>query len=200
MRPTSPNRPYHHGDLRHALLAAALDAIDERGVTAMSLRDVARRAGVTHTAAAYHYGDKAGLLAAVAADGYRHLADQLAAAQEKEGGFLAMGVAYVRFALTHSAHFEVMYQPAIYDAGDPTVRDARAAAADLLYGSRDRTEDETLLGVAAWSIVHGFVTLWRTGNIPARLGDDPERIARAVASRLRVTPSERPAPRRRTSS
>ena len=64
-----------------------------------------------------------------------------------------MGVAYVRFALTHSAHFEVMYQPAIYDAGDPTVRDARAAAADLLYGSRDRTEDETLLGVAAWSIV-----------------------------------------------
>src|SRR2546430_7302801 len=62
-------RQYHHGDLRPALLRAAVETIAETGPAAMSLREVARRAGVTHAAAAYHFGDKAGLLTAVAAGG-----------------------------------------------------------------------------------------------------------------------------------
>ena len=65
--PTQPTRPYHHGDLRPALLRAAVETIEQAGPAAMSLREAARRAGVSHTAAAYHFGDKAGLLTAVAA-------------------------------------------------------------------------------------------------------------------------------------
>ena len=179
----SSSRPYHHGDLRTALVAAAVDAIEQTGAVDMSLRDVARRAGVTHTAAGYHFGDKAGLLTAVATEGYQLLGEALNAARSS---FLEMGVAYVRFALAHPAHFAVMYQPAIYKTTDPTLVAARQETAALLYGSRDATNDETTAGVAAWSIVHGFATLWLTGNIPSRLGDDPEHIARAVAIHLRA--------------
>jgi AcrR family transcriptional regulator len=67
-------RPYHHGDLRRALLEAAVQAIAEVGPAAVSLRDLARRVGVSHAAPAHHFGDKAGLLTAVAADGFRRLA------------------------------------------------------------------------------------------------------------------------------
>src|SRR6516162_2006808 len=108
--PPQPTRPYHHGDLRPALLRAAVEAIGEAGPAAVSLRQVARRAGVTHAAAAYHFGDKAGLLTAVAAEGYRLLGEALAAARSA-GSFLDVGVAYVRFAVDHRAHFEVMYRP-----------------------------------------------------------------------------------------
>jgi AcrR family transcriptional regulator len=179
-------RPYHHGDLRRALLVAAIETIQETGAAGMSMREVARRAGVTHTAAMYHFGDRAGLLAAVAADGYRLLGEALTEARRRPRGFLEMGVAYVRFAITHTAHFEVMYHPALYDRDDPVVATARKETATLLYGSTDATADQLTLGVAAWSIVHGFATLWLDGNIPAGLGDDPEQLARAVATQLRV--------------
>lgn len=179
-------RPYHHGDLRSTLLTAAVHAIEENGAAGMSMREVARRAGVTHAAATYHFGDKAGLLAAVAADGYRLLADALLDARRDQRSFLEMGVAYVRFAITHPAHFEVMYQPALYDPADPAVEAAKRETAVLLYGSGDATAEQVTAGVAAWSIVHGFVTLWLNGNLPGRLGDDPENIARAVASYVRV--------------
>src|SRR5215469_13105902 len=100
--------PYHHGDLRSALLEAAVATIEDVGPAAMSLREVARRAGVTHPAATYHFGDKAGLLTAVAAHGYRLLGDTLSQEQQRTADFLEVGVAYVRFAVTHRAYFEVM--------------------------------------------------------------------------------------------
>lgn len=177
-------RPYHHGDLRPALLRAAVEAITEAGASSMSLRDVARRAGVTHTAAAYHYGDRSGLLTAVAAEGYELLGDALVTAQQEQQSFLEVGVAYVRFAVTHPAHFEVMYQPRAYREDDADLRDAKRRTAVLLYGTTDATEAQITAGVAAWSIVHGLATLWLNGNLPARLGDDPEEITRLVAVHL----------------
>jgi AcrR family transcriptional regulator len=177
-------RPYHHGDLRPALLAAAIETIEATGAAAMSMREVARRAGVSHTAATYHFGDRAGLLAAVAADGYQLLADALRAASQDRQGFLEMGVAYVRFAIAHPAHFEVMYQPGLYEPTDPGVQAGKHETAALLYGSRNATREQLVAGAAAWSIVHGFVTLWRNGNLPRRIGNDPERLAREVALHL----------------
>src|SRR5215471_15318282 len=115
----SATRPYHHGDLRPALLRAAVETIAGAGPAAMSLREVARRAGVTHAAAAYHFGDKAGLFTAVAVEGYRELGEALREAARR--GFLEMGVAYVRFAVGHRAHFEVMYRPELYHPDDPEV-------------------------------------------------------------------------------
>ncbi len=80
------DRPYHHGDLRQAVLDAAVAAITEAGPAAVSLRELARRAGVSHAAPAHHFGDKAGLLTALAAEGYDLLADALHTAQKRSGG------------------------------------------------------------------------------------------------------------------
>ena len=180
----SGSRPYHHGNLRPALISAAVGEIEESGPAAMSLRAVARRAGVTHAAATYHFGDRAGLLTAVAAEGYRLLAEALRGAQEARGSFLEVGVAYVRFAVTHRAHFEVMYRPELYHRDDAELGRAREAAATLLYGTGEITRERMAYGVAAWSIVHGLATLWLNGNLPAQLGDDPEEITRVVAAHL----------------
>ncbi|HEX5302527.1 MAG TPA: TetR/AcrR family transcriptional regulator [Streptosporangiaceae bacterium] len=180
----SGSRPYHHGNLRPALISAAIGEIEESGPAAMSLRAVARRAGVTHAAATYHFGDRAGLLTAVAAEGYRLLAEALREAQETRGSFLEVGVAYVRFAVTHRAHFEVMYRPELYHRDDAELGRAREAAATLLYGTGEITPERMAYGVAAWSIVHGLATLWLNGNLPAQLGDDPEEITRVVAAHL----------------
>jgi len=182
--PAEPARPYHHGDLRPALLRAAVEVIGRAGPAAMSLREVARRAGVTHAAAAYHFGDKAGLLTAVAAQGYRILTEELRSARDARSGFLEMGVAYVRFAVSHRAHFEVMYQPELYHRDDDEVRQARAGTAALLYGSASPDTGQLAAGAAAWSLVHGLATLWLNGNLPPQLGDDPEELTRLIARYL----------------
>ena len=182
----SRDRPYHHGDLRAVLLRSAVAAIEAEGAAALSVRSVARDAGVTHTAATYHFGDKAGLLTAVAVDGYRILAGALRQALEERRSFLEVGVAYVRFAVDHPAHFEVMYQPRLHRADDPELLAVKRDAAELLYGTREADHAQTAAGVAAWSIVHGLATLWLNGNLPPQLGDDPAEITRVVASHLRT--------------
>jgi AcrR family transcriptional regulator len=183
-------RPYHHGDLRRVLLAAAVEAVAERGPAQVSLRELARRAGVSHAAPAHHFGDKAGLLTAVAEEGYRLLAAELRAAWAETGRFLDVGVAYVRFAIRHRAHFEVMFRPELYRPDEPSLLAARRSAAEMLFGPAgsmrgdDREFDPVLAGVAAWSLVHGLVILWLNGNLPPELGRDPEAIARSVARYL----------------
>jgi AcrR family transcriptional regulator len=183
-------RPYHHGDLPRALLEAAVEAIAEVGPAAVSLRDLARRAGVSHAAPAHHFGDKAGLLTAVATDGFRRLAATLRETYEATGDFLEVGVAYVRFAVDHRAHFEVMFRPELYRTDDPELVQAREQARALLYppaaeaANSPDGRDELRAGVAAWSLVHGLATLWLNQNLPPQLGDDPEQITREVARYL----------------
>lgn len=184
---TDGTRPYHHGDLRRALVEAALGTIEEVGPAAMSVREVARRAGVTHPAALYHFGDKAGLLTAVAVEGYRLLGEALRQAYQATGSFLEVGVAYVRFAVDRRAYFEVMYRPELYDPEDMDVLQARSAAALVLYGTGTPDLEQLAEGVAAWALVHGIATLWINGNLPRQLGDDPERIARMVAAHLQTS-------------
>ena len=169
-------RPYHHGDLPRALVRVAVEVLSEVGPGGLSLREVARRAGVSHAAPAHHFGDKAGLLTAVAAEGFSRLADEL----EAEEDFLEVGVAYVRFAVSHRAHFEVMFRPELLRSDDDVLVAARARAAATLYPAAGSVD----AGVAAWSLVHGFATLWLDGALPD-LGEDPEAAARRVATSLR---------------
>jgi AcrR family transcriptional regulator len=188
---------YHHGDLRQALVAAAVEAIAEKGPAALSLRDLARRVGVSHAAPVHHFGDKAGLLAAVAVDGFRLLDEALRAAGP---GLLDLGVAYVAFAVEHRAYFEVMFRPDLYRADDPAVVAARAKTGDSLSaglagrepsaGVASREPSAGVAGrepdrLAAWSIVHGLATLWLSGSLPpAAYEAGPRELARTVAGRL----------------
>ncbi len=186
---TPASRPYHHGDLRRVLLDAALVAIDEHGPAALSLRDLARRAGVSHAAPAHHFGDKAGLLTALAAEGYRLMADALQATYERTGSFLEVGAAYVGFAVDHPSHFRVMFRPDLLREADPELRAAMAASSEALYGparsvSSPADEDSRRPAIAGWALVHGLATLYLDGNLPADLGDDPRAIARSLASYL----------------
>ena len=121
-------RPYHHGDLRRAILNAALDVISADGPSALSLRDLARRAGVSHAAPAHHFKDRTGLLTAIAAEGYELLAATLAEAADLKDA----GVRYVRFAREHPAHFQVMFTPELLRTNDLELTTARALAGERL--------------------------------------------------------------------
>ncbi|MFJ5265932.1 TetR/AcrR family transcriptional regulator [Streptomyces sp. NPDC088387] len=183
----APDRPYHHGDLRRAILTAALDVIGSDGPSALSLRDLARRAGVSHAAPAHHFKDRTGLLTAIAAEGYGLLAEALRAATDLKDA----GVRYVRFARGHPAHFQVMFTPELLRSEDLELTTARALAGDALreavtaVASSDRGPDARLAGVAAWSLAHGFATLLLGHNLDGPVGDqDPEEVFRALAGML----------------
>src|SRR5262249_11370049 len=119
------SRPYHHGDLRAALISAALTVIAEQGTASLSLRELARRAGVSPAAPAPPLGDKTGLRPAIAAEGFQMLAEATSTAWQRTGSFLEVGVAYVRFATTHPAHFAVMFRPDLHRTGDAALSEAR---------------------------------------------------------------------------
>lgn len=180
--------PYHHGDLRRAVLAAAVDAITEHGPAGVSLRDLARRVGVSHAGPVHHFKDKAGVLTALAAEGFALLADTLTDTRRRTDSFAELGVAYVRFAVEHKAHFEVMFRPDLHRPDDPELAAARERAGAALAGGvetvgEERTgADRRVAGVAAWSLVHGFATLWNTGNLGQ--GEDPLALARKVTPLL----------------
>lgn len=189
-KPGGAKAAYHHGDLRRALLDAAIDSITEAGSASFSLRDLARRIGVSHAAPAHHFGDKTGLLTALAVEGYGLLADAQAAAWAETGDFLEVGVAYVHFARTHPAHFEVMYRPELLRGDDPDLQAARARSGSFLYGPAGTLVEGDALGagVAGWALMHGVVALWVNGNLPPELGDDPEAIARLAGRHLFSAP------------
>jgi AcrR family transcriptional regulator len=183
---------YHHGNLRRAVLDGALAAIAERGVGALSLRDVARRAGVSHAAPAHHFGDRAGVLTAIAIEGF----EELTAATRTAGGDLVEGgLAYIRWALDHPAHYQVMFRPELLHDDDPDLVAVRSAGAEVLYDAVRRfgiDEPDVWPGViAAWSWAHGFVGLWATANIAA---PDPIALARQAEeafARLASGPSRK---------
>ncbi|HEX2039998.1 MAG TPA: TetR/AcrR family transcriptional regulator [Acidimicrobiales bacterium] len=182
-------RPYHHGNLPEELLAAAVAAVEEVGPAAVSLRELARRVGVTHAAPAHHFGDKTGLLTALAAEGSRLLAEELRAAWERTGSFLEVGLAYVRFATRHRGHFEVMFRPDLYRTDDPEVVAAQAEMTALLVESASEVSDatggdEAGALVAGWALMHGLATLWLNGNLPRELGRDPVELARRIGAYL----------------
>lgn len=182
---TKTGAAYHHGDLPAALVRAALELLEEGGATELSLRGVARRAGVAPSAPYRHYPDRDALLSAVAAVGYRELAEQLAAAHPSPStpaDLAAVAVAYVEFALQRPALFRVMF-------GGPCDRDsseraaATAAVSAYVGGIVERAfpqGDKEALSTAIWALVHGLAFLHLDGKLE---NSDPS----AVASRVRAS-------------
>ncbi|MFB7336938.1 TetR/AcrR family transcriptional regulator [Streptomyces adustus] len=185
-------RTYHHGDLRRAILSATLEVIASDGVGAISLRDLARRAEVSHAAPAHHFKDRAGLLTAIATEGFELLAAALATVPAGTSHRLReMGVRYVEFALSHPAHFAVMFQPQLLHGDDPELTAAKELASRALHsGVEDlpaarRGPDGRRAALAAWSLAHGFATLRLNGSLP-HLDDDPAETFRALVNDQRV--------------
>jgi len=183
MTAAAKSRSYHHGDLPAALLRATAEAIDDSGVSSLSLREVARRAEVSHGAPAHHFGDKAGLLTALAVEGFERFEQALidardAAPPDPAARFAATGRAYVRFADEHRAHFDVMFRPDLHRPLDPGLREASNRAHGVLTGGVAEAQkagyapdaDPEALALTAWATAHGLATLWLQGGLPSRPG------------------------------
>ena len=133
---------------------------------------------MSHAVPAHHFTNKTGLLTAVTIPGLTLLADALATA---EGDLAEMGVAYVRFALDHPAHFRVMFDSDLLDNDDPELTAARAAARTQLHAGVGALSDANPLApVAAWSLAHGFATLRLDGNLAGE--GDPAEVFRTLTT------------------
>jgi AcrR family transcriptional regulator len=178
-RPTRRRqRPYHHGNLRRALLDEALATIRADGVEGLTLREIGARVGVSRTALYRHFADKRALLDAVATEGFRTLRQQLVAAWEgggrKPAAFTAMGVAYVQFAVASPAHYRVMFGGFLDPrAGAPELAAEAAGAFQALVEAlaalqREavvRADDTVTMARFVWAVVHGVAMLAIDGQL-----------------------------------
>ncbi|MEV6975341.1 TetR/AcrR family transcriptional regulator [Kitasatospora sp. NPDC093806] len=182
-----PTSPYHHGDLRAACLRAARELLEEDGSAALSLRAVARRAGVSATAPYRHFADRDALVSAVAAEGYRELATVLTAAHPSPttpDELATVAVAYVHFALDHPALFRAMFA----EPCDPTDAERAAATTAMRQYVRDLVRsvfpdfpqaDPDALATSMWALVHGLAFLHLDGKLDA---STPATVAHQVGA------------------
>ncbi len=177
---TAAKTTYHHGDLRQALLKAALVILKDQDVRGLSLREVARQAGVSHTAPYRHFADKAALLEAVAEEGFiefgRYLNNAVAQTPaEPIESLKAIGEAYVRYALEHPTHFRLMfsYLPNCPDAGSSLPTTAQGTfqiLVDVIVSAQAagviKAGDPNELAIGRWALVHGLSMLLLDGMLP----------------------------------
>src|SRR3954447_1534653 len=171
-------KPYHHGSLRSAVITAAVAEVEAVGAAGVSLREIARRAGVSHAAPMHHFGDKTGLFTAIATEGFRMATETITPVAYGTYGFLDGGAAYVLWALEHPGHFEVMYRPGLYRTDDPDLVAARDGAFAVLESSAAELAAHWKIGdvaglvLAGWSMCHGLATLLLAGNLEDRIPTD----------------------------
>lgn len=170
---------YHHGNLRRALIDAALHILETEGVSALTLRAAARGAGVSPAAPYRHFADKEALLAAVAEEGFRALSAAMREATTNAGndlvsGFRAIGMTYIRFAVEQPARFRLMFGREVANRGSHLPLDQAAnetfgmLVAAIEKGQQSgliRGGDPRELSMAAWSMVHGLSALLVDGQL-----------------------------------
>lgn len=207
-RPTKAERKYHHGDLRRALVDAALALISEGELGTFSLREVARRAGVTPAAPYHHFKDKTALLAAVAEEGFVALGKRLEAAisplppNDLRGRFAAVGRAYLEFARANPAHYRVMFLPEIKTSQEhPSLHAAADRTLQVLANQvrsatpRASPQEVMVRTVLIWSAAHGLASLWNEGVLDPKLGLGSERgFFDAAVEQMATYASSFPAP------
>lgn len=189
-RKSSGDSPYHHGDLREALLKAAEQVLERDGLAGLTLRAVAREAGVSHAAPTHHFGDLTGLVSELAAIGFRHFNATMKAAGATGTTLLEKGIAnakaYVGFARAHPGMYALMFRSnERLDHSRPALHEASEAAFAGLAGSVAASRQEEIskeslsLDQAAfiarnWSLVHGFTMLLLDGSLSDILHRLPE--------------------------
>ncbi len=171
-------RDYHHGDLSNALVEAAARLMVERGIGNVSLREVARKAGVSHAAPYHHFGNKSELLAAVAEEGFKRFDTYQvralrSAPKDPMQKLKALGHAYVRFAIAHPTFFRIMFR---YDIKETDRHFSLGAVAKRTFDrllntvceslkKENKPVDPMLASIRAWALVHGLATLWLDGRL-----------------------------------
>jgi AcrR family transcriptional regulator len=177
---------YHHGRLRQALIETAVKTIAQHGIDALSLRELAARAGVSPGAPYHHFRNRNELLASIAEEGFTRLEAQMTAAREAapdsaSARLEAIGLAYVAFAVSSLGYFRVMFHgdstsSGPTEAGLRTFHILRDAVVACQGAGQAPQGDATGLVLVAWSTVHGFATLWVDRALPFE-GLEPERLA-----------------------
>ena len=191
-RPKRPNQ-YHHGDLPQALLDVALHIVETQGTDALTLRAVARLAGVSQAAPYRHFANKEAILAAVAEEGFRSLMTAMRQSVQACGDIplarlRAVGIGYVMFATSHPSHFRVMFGRDMADrSAFPTLRQVASdtlgivvdAIADCQRAGLVRSEEPAAdLALTAWSSVHGLSALLVDGVLDRPVADVAEIVTR----------------------
>jgi AcrR family transcriptional regulator len=216
-RPASPRRPpagetpYHHGDLHDALLAAAERVLERDGLAGLTLRAVAREAGVSHAAPTHHFGDLTGLLSELAAIGFRRFNAAMIAARNSETHPLMKGMAnakaYVAYAQASPGMYGLMFRTERIDMTRPSLHEAATASFAGLASAVGAGRNEKLTGEAlsldqaaaiarAWSLVHGFTMLLLDGRLKDILHRLPEGtgVDQLLDAMLRSTVPRPPGP------
>jgi AcrR family transcriptional regulator len=173
---TGKSAPYHHGALHDALLAAAERVLEREGLAALTLRAVAREAGVSHAAPTHHFGDLRGLVSELAAVGFRQFNAAMAQAESEAGTaaekMMARAKSYVAYAQAHPGIYGLMFRTERLDMTRPTLSEAaKASFAGLSL-------DQAAAIVRAWSLVHGFTMLLLEG----RLADILKRLPKGISA------------------
>lgn len=185
---------YHHGALREALLTATLELIESEGIGAVSLRQVARAAGVSPGAPYHHFPDRAALLTALSDEGFRRLTTELRDAKSSAAGPVdalpAMIETYVHFARRNPAYFQLMFRPELKKShkspqGEEAAEEAFAVLQDTVEAGIAagvlKPVDEDVLALTLWSLVHGLASLWLDGHLDHKTDEDPEELTRQIA-------------------
>ncbi|VFQ45205.1 tetracycline transcriptional regulator tetr-related c-terminal [Desulfoluna butyratoxydans] len=180
---------YHHGNLRHRLIEVALEAIEEAGAAELTLRGIAKRAGVSHSAPYRHFPDKEALLVAVAREGVALMLSEIKLRLERAKGdplarFMVCGLAYIDFAIAHPAHFRVMFVSPRMGVSVP--EDLKPESTPFFHLFIDeitecwklgllKGESPHAIALSAWSIVHGFSLLVIDGHLQGGVLDEGSR-------------------------
>jgi AcrR family transcriptional regulator len=189
MSTSSPDDTYHHGDLKRALLEAALEMLDEEGAEGVGLRELARRVGVSAAAPYRHFRGRQALLEAVATEGFRRFSAMMAAKEQdlpEVEQLPAMAEAYVRFALVQPALFRLMFSRQVDKTGNKALHDAAIEAyASLAKAAAREVPDAPSEGaVIAWSFVHGLAMLLLDEQILGVSPQNSDSLVRNLSQRF----------------
>lgn len=180
-----PHRNYHHGDLKNALIKAGIEILAEEGISGLSLRKVARKAGVSHAAPYAHFADKQTLIAAIATDGHRRIYEQIEEVLASHPDdplrqFTGAAWAYVRFGLESPAHYKITFSGILENEhSHPDFVELSRGNMQLLKNIVERCRtagilnvdnmDAELQAISIWGLIHGLVSLMIQGQFPSNL-------------------------------